>query len=150
MLIRLIKFCIQSHTSPKLQTWSLRKGCNWFFDTLGVSLEGEPMNSVPALESWRTWNSKKEMFVIWARFDFTIRVSPNQLAWFIPSKSQPKLFYLCWTISLIVIGFFHAVESWWTKNARKCCLSWHAKISKLICFQNNRLDVFRQGRNQNV
>ena len=52
------------------------------------------------------WPEIPELFVRRDHFDFGTPVSPNQLAWFVPPKSQSKAFYLCWKMFLKVIGFF--------------------------------------------
>ena len=43
------------------------------------------------------------MFEIWSRIDLRNRVYPKQVILFLPSRSQPTTFYLCWTTGVKII-----------------------------------------------
>ena len=90
-----------------------------------------------------------ELFVIWDQFDFGTCVSPNQLAWFLPSRSQSKAFNSCWIIALELVDFFvqwNADGPDLPENA----FSLDMKVIKLLFLQLYllRFLFFRQGVNR--
>ena len=95
LLVILTIVYIQNQDSPKLQTRSPEKkwqsNC-WYFE---VVLGGQAINCVPVFESWP---EMPELFVILAQFDVGTRVSLNQLARFLPSRSQLFLLVLKFSV----------------------------------------------------
>ena len=67
--------------------------------------------SIPILHWKLDGPEASELLVIWAQFNFGFGVSPNQLAWFLRSRSQFKVFYSCWKNQPKLSGYFPSVES---------------------------------------
>ena len=90
------------------------------------------LKTIDTILSMIPWYSKivGSFQKIWTNFDFSKK---NWLGVFLQGLNLTFFTFvgICDQKSLL---FFHALESWWVRNARKFFWSWHASLFKLISF----------------
>ena len=75
----------------------------------------------------------RQMVLKWTHLAFLTSISPNIMTSFVSSRVPFLKFLLLldyWNKKSV--SGLRAVESWWTRNPRRCCWSWNASILDIL------------------
>ena len=98
-----------------------------------ASVSKKPMSLVPALASWWTRKARNVCTMDWSWFwnpCFSITTD-----WFLLSRSQSNVFYLCWNIPSETFDFLPCSAILMDQKSQKMLLNFHASIFKLKFLQ---------------